>query len=193
MEFNEQFDIHKIPNWNEYYFEFQELDYILNKYIRKRNDRMVCNNGNSTHSDNKQCEAESQQVHNNEQFTKEENNHNGNNNNEQINLNVNKELKEAEGNIINMYENNLERVVSSSSISTKRQYSDLENKQKENLKNFRDEFQEKIKKVDEFFTLMFENLKTDFETLKTIMSSHEPANNEVDENRVIYILQLILA
>ena len=42
MDFESQYLNHKIPSWTQYYFEYQELDYILNKYFNRKQINNSC-------------------------------------------------------------------------------------------------------------------------------------------------------
>ena len=42
MDFESQYLNHRVPSWTQYYFEYQELDYILKKYFNRKHKKNGC-------------------------------------------------------------------------------------------------------------------------------------------------------
>jgi hypothetical protein len=141
MEFDLQYQMHKIPSWSEYYFEYQEMNYILNKYFKKHQFENICQK--------KEGSIKSPGVRRDEQIPE---------------IQVSNEANYKRDYVIE---------IGQKSESIKSSYSILAEDQPINLEKFKIDFHEKINRVDEFFVGMFNDLNSDYNTIKQSMMAHQ--------------------
>lgn len=149
MVFKDKFDIHKFPQWKEFYFDYLQLKYMLKEHSSKNKLKSKKSNGENTKSKQNHSKTCEHDIENPKYYGKEAQER-GIQNPQEIELKVENKLQSE---ITDSIKNNCDHI-----------------------SHFPEIYKQKIMNVEKFFTHVNEIIKNDMNQLTELMKNQTLEN-----------------